>query len=275
MTLEATTHVHRATLALALGLAAFSERSVAQTATVSGFVFADTARLPLEGADVTIAQLARTTKTNATGAFRIADLAPGIYVVTVRAVGFAAALDTFELSAGLELIRRYTLKRSASVTVLDSVRVRGQARAVALSPEMRDFERRRGAGFGHFIAPDEIRQFDSRALAEVIAQRVPGLKVITYNTQRFLASSRGAPSLNLQRAIPTDRSSPKDCWPQIYMGNARVWYNGVGENVPNLDNFPVHEIGALEYYSGAGTMPVEFNSTGSVCGTLVLHMREK
>jgi carboxypeptidase family protein len=268
-----------ACLAFALGLAAPSDPAAAQTGVVSGvvsgFVLADSARLPLEGADVAIARPARAAKTNASGAFRIADLAPGIYIVTVRAVGFTPALDTFELSAGLELIRRYTLKRATPMTVLDSVRVSGQARAIALSPEMRDFERRRGGGFGHFIAPDEMRKFDNRALAEVISQRVPGLRVITYNTQRFLASSRGVPSLNMQRAIPTDRQSPKECWPQIYMGNARIWYNGVGENVPNLDNFQIHEIGALEYYSGSATMPVEFNSTGSVCGTLVLHMREK
>ena len=256
-------------------LAAAPSRASAQTAAVSGYVTVDSTRTPLAGADVSIAQSPQRATTSATGEFKIAGLAPGVYILTVRAVGYAPALDTFELSAGLELIRRYQLTRTTGVTVLDSVKVTGQAAALALSPTMREFERRRVAGFGHFIVPDDMRKNDNRQLAEVLVQRIPGLKVIMYNGNRYVAVGRGGSQGAMSRLNPNDRKSPVDCWPQIYLGVSRVWYPGTGEPVPSIDSFQIHELGALEFYAGAGSMPPEFNTPASGCGTLVLQLREK
>ena len=256
-------------------LAAAASSTAAQTAAVSGYVTADSTRTPLAGADVSIAQSPQRATTNATGEFKIAGLAPGVYVLTVRAVGYAPALDTFELSAGLELIRRYQLKRTTGAINLDSVKFTGQAAALSLSPSMREFERRRAAGFGHFVVPDDMRKNENRQLAEVLVQRVPGLKVISYNGNRYVAMGRGGSQGAMTRLNPNDRKSPVDCWPQIYLGTSRVWYPGTGEPVPSIDSFQVHDLGALEFYAGSGSMPPEFNTPASGCGTLVLQQREK
>jgi hypothetical protein len=192
--------------------------------------------------------------------------------------GFAPLTDTVWITEGKEQRRDYRL---TEVTSLDSVLVTAPSRAI-LSPAMRTFERRAAAGFGTFIRADELRQREEVTLRYVLA-RIPGLRLVTYQNATFAALVRSSAAMNAPRAIPWDANSPRRCWVQIYLDAIRIYgpiaaargSSDAGQPVPNIDDFRVRDLEAIEFYPGPASTPAELGGTGATCGTLVLWTREK
>lgn len=256
----------------------FVQSAQAQVGSLAGRVFTDSSAVPLAGVEVAIPSAQRTVRTDNRGAFRISGLAPGRYVVLVRMPGYVPLTDTLTIDFDMEVAKDYRL--TATITALDSVHV--TATSPGLSVRMRTFEGRRAMGIGSFIAPEELRKNEDMTLRFVLA-RLPSLRFVTYGTATFAALARGIVSRNLPPAVPWESASPRQCWVQIYLDGIRIYApvaevrgsSGAAQAVPNIEDFRVRDLEAIEFYSGPAQTPAELGGTGATCGTLVLWTREK
>jgi hypothetical protein len=241
----------------------------AQGGSLTGRVLSDSALLPIVGVEIVLTAAERSVRTDARGAFRISGLRAGRYPVLVRMPGFLAITDTISIVDGAELTKDYRL--TTSVTALDSVRV--TAPGTALSARMRTFEQRRAEGFGRFITADQLRKNEDLTLRSVLA-RLPGLRLVTYQSATFAAITRGSAVTN-PLAIPWDRDSPRRCWVQVYLDAIRIYSPLVAQPAPNIDDYRVRDLEAVEFYPGSTVTPAELGGSSAPCGTLVLWTRER
>ena len=255
-----------------------TEAAGAQGGSLSGRVFTDSSAVPLVGVEVAIPSAQRTVRTDTRGAFRITGLAPGRYLVLVRMPGYVPVTDTVTIDSDTDIAKDYRL--TATTTALDSVHV--IATSPGLSVRMRTFERRRAMGIGSFISPEELRKKEEVTLRFVLA-RIPSLRFVMYGNATFVSLARGIASRNLPKAIPWESRSPEGCWVQIYLDGIRIYTpvaevrgsSGSAQPVPNMEDFRVRDLEAIEFYSGPAQTPAELGGTGATCGTLVLWTREK
>jgi putative ubiquitin-RnfH superfamily antitoxin RatB of RatAB toxin-antitoxin module len=227
----------------------------------------DSLGAPLLGALVSVKNSPVSATTSDSGAFTLA-LEAGSHVVTVRRVGYAMISDSVSMSEGGALTREYKL--SARVRTLDAIEVERP-----LSASMRVFEERRARQQGAFITSAELRDGGNRQLQSLLMRRLPGVTFVPYRGASFVKSSRGGGSIDRRmqvRAVPNDLRSPTGCWLQVYQDGAKIYAPTGQAEAPNINEFQVRDIEAIEFYSGANTPP-EFSSSWATCGTLVLWTR--
>ncbi len=116
--------------------------------------------------------------------------------------------------------------------------------------------RRQFNGGGKFWDDSLMRTLEYRRLADVL-QPVSGARILLERGERHLVTFEG-------RAGVT-RGRP--CYVVVYLDGGRL------STPMNLDDLPVHNLAAMEFYRSASEMPVEFNSPGSMCGVLALWTR--
>ena len=255
---------------LYLTLGFFVRSAEAQGGSFSGRVFHDSSRIPLVGVEIALPAAQRGVRTDDRGVFRLSAVNPGRYQVIVRAPGFQPKTDTIEIEFDTEFAKDYRL--TPAVSELDSVRV--TASGTPLTAGMRTFERRRAMGMGTFILPAELRKNEEVSLRFVLT-RIPGLRLVLYESATFAASARGPTSNNLPRAIPWDTNSPRRCWVQIYLDAIRIYTPAASQPAPNVDEFKVRNLEAVEFYAGRAATPAELGGATATCGTLVLWTRQK
>lgn len=241
----------------------------AQGGSLSGRVLSDSSSLPLVGVEILFTAAERSVRTDARGAFRVSGLRAGRHPVLVRTPGYVAIADTVSISDGTELTKDYQL--TATIAALDSVRV--TASGGHFSARMRTFERRRAEGFGRFITADELRKNEDRTLRAVLT-RLGGLRFVIYESATFAGIARGGASVN-PLAVPWDRNSPRGCWVQVYLDAIRIYSPLVVLPAPNIADYRVRDLEAVEFYPGFATTPAELGGANAPCGTLVLWTREK
>ena len=241
---------------------------------MSGRVVTGSPYRAVAGVEVLLPHAQKSARTDSLGTFHIRGLSAGRHPVLVRLPGYGAVSDTVSIVDGQEHRRDYLLARST--LTLDSVLI--TALGGSITPHMRTFERRRSAGLGSFVSPEELRQKEDVTLRFVLA-RIPGIRFVTYKSASFAASARGAASnRNESHAVPGDRNSPRRCWVQIYLDAIRIYSpiaSGGGQPVPNIEDYRVRDLEAVEFYPGPAATPAELGGTGATCGTLVLWTREK
>lgn len=247
----------------AVGLSAslaLPSASVGAQAIIAGTVFADSTNRPIANAEVTITALGRSARTDSAGNFTLTNVAAGMQLLTIRALGYAPQTQRLPLRDGQTLESDFFLKRSAQQ--LEAVDVTANA-APGMSMRMRmsGFEERKKLGFGHFLTRDDFEKFDGRKLADMMVGRMPGLRIY-YDRQggRWLVSKK-----NLGKG---------PCYVRVYIDG--LLFN---PDVPyaqqfSPDRFDPSQFAGAEYYSTAATPP-QFNATGAQpCGTLVLWTRD-
>ena len=267
----------RSILITSLLTGAATEPMLAQTsagATFIGKIYADTTMRPIEGAEVTLSALARSSTSDSKGAFRFNNISPGTYRVRARRVGFVPFEAAIEFRAGETVQRGIVLPR---LTVLDSVRVVGEVN-VPLS-----FLENRARGFGHFLTRDELDKQGNRRLADIILQ-VPGLGIVQgRGGQGWILSKRVPPRLRrpTTSGIGEDLYSPgayerssglvPGCYARVYLDAMLLNASTPAEPV-NVNEFS-GSVEAIEYYSGPAQTPDRYSRLNSTCGVLVLHTR--
>ena len=259
----------RLRLALLIFFAAISPRANAQLAIVSGTVFRDSANHAVGGATVSIPQLNRSARTNYLGEFRIDQVPPGRYGITIRFLGFAPFSDSVSVSAGQTLDREFILTQSA--VMLDSQRV--LANVEIAEPHVAEFEERRKLGFGYFIDTKELRKLESgKPLGSYLTGRVPSLRLYRPDpknrpTEYYLGGGHGVASFERVAAM---------CPIAIFIDGGAFYIPGLTPGgLPDISGLSTDDYSAVEYYPSAATIPPRYAITQQSCGLLLLWRRYK
>jgi hypothetical protein len=270
-----------ATLAL---LAMTAAPIAAQDARVAGRVTLRGTGAGIPGVTISIPELKSSTLSDSAGYFDGA-LTPGSHLVVAQRIGFEP--DSVRLFFKSGETYEWNFQLAGTLVKLDTVTTKAAATKY-ISPALKGFEERRVKGFGHFIEEAELRKADNSSLGTVL-QRMPGIKVIPYKTSDFASSSRGGGGGggggfaiiggggSGNRAIPSDRASPRGCWVAVYLDGLRIYAGaGSGDNAPDLARTLVRELAGIEYYAGGASLPAEFSAIkASDCGVLLLWTRER
>ena len=134
-------------------------------------------------------------------------------------------------------------------------------------------------GLGKFLTTKDFEGRANATLTDVLRSNVPGLMLVQQPGGGFAAVGRhGPPSIHF--APPRSRDTfgnqlPEDhCYMQLWVDGQRLYSyhppQDNGPNPPKLDAYAVSNILGVEVYRSAAETPVQFNTTGSACGTIVV-----
>jgi hypothetical protein len=189
--------------------------------------------------------------TGADGRFHLADVPPGFQVLDVRMLGYKTILLPVEIDAGETLHVRVRLETEP--VPLHAVEVTAEP---AVAPQLRGFYERRTRGGGVFFTREEIERMRPGLFTDVL-RRVPGVR---------LQAVRG-PSGSSYQAVTGRVSGTRAC-PMLYYVDG-VPFPVTGDiGINNL--IQPEDIAALEVYSGASRVPLQFHSTTAHCGVIVI-----
>lgn len=209
-------------------------------------VVTDSGSTPIAGAVVAIVGNGQTQRTAQTGRFDLVGVATGTQLLDVRAVGFQPLRIPVNVLENEAPITTFSMSK---VMTLSKVEIRA-FRAIAMGPDMIDFEHRRKVGTGRYFGPEDMIALDPLRIATLM-ERVPGVRV----AQNGISGDR-----ILMRGVGFSQY----CTPDIWLDGYRVSNDGT------MDSFvQPQQIRAVEIYSRAASVPPQF-STVSGCGVVVL-----
>src|SRR5262249_22954306 len=143
----------------------------------------------------------------------------------------------------------------------------------AISPALRGFEERRATGRGRYLTDSLLRKNEQRQLGDLLASQLAGLKIMKMGSGDVAVSKRGKPR---GKEAMLNRGSQRACFATVYVNGVMIYDKSTSDPKqppPDLREFPVSQIAAIEFYPGQSTLPVQFKA--SECGTLLLWLREK
>jgi hypothetical protein len=167
-----------------------------------------------------------------------------------------------------------TVLLDAVATVLPTVVTNDSARKY-VSPALNAFEERRTSSVGgHFITEAELRKDDDKSMTNVV-RTLPGLRV---DCARKNGDGGGAGGSGHRMG---------ECWAvsgrveskYAVLGGAcevEIYLDGVPSADHDLEKLHVRDYGAVEFYAGGASVPIQFARTnGTSCGVLLLWSRER
>ncbi|HWH49981.1 MAG TPA: carboxypeptidase regulatory-like domain-containing protein [Gemmatimonadaceae bacterium] len=237
----------------------------------NGVVLSDTTDRPIPGADVSLPELDRATRTDDHGVFHFPDVPVGDHRVVVRRVGYAPIDQTLRFAAAAVVNKRILLER---VVTLDSVVSSASASAIS------SFEEHRKLGLGSFITRDELAKRESSHLSEILEQ-IRGVQVNRgTGNHAWVARSRGSTSISAGGVLDGDPQlgAKTACYAAVYLDGQAVYHKYGGTQVGVGHLFDVNSISpgqieAIEYYAGPAETPPEYSGLNSTCGVLVIWTR--
>ncbi|HKO16186.1 MAG TPA: carboxypeptidase-like regulatory domain-containing protein [Gemmatimonadaceae bacterium] len=227
---------------------------------------------PLSDADVVLPELKRVGKADWLGEARISGIRPGIYRVRVRKFGYVPS-EVSLVIRGDSTGAIFFL--TTSPVSLDTVHVESES----VPRHLKEFESRRRMGLGRFLTTPQLQAEGTRDFATVAAGHFPGLEVVTIDGERRLASTRGVCGADVSRALPhlgkgqtgSTTAGPSAC----FSGSPcliRIYLDGIDLGDQDFDIVQTWDLAGVEYYSGS-QMPVQFRTSGSACGVMLLWSR--
>jgi hypothetical protein len=211
-----------------------------------------------------VIDLATRTKalTSASGAISLAFLESGATVLQIRKIGYQSKMLTVKVSDA----------DTVSVTVLLDPLGQTLPGVLTRAPppltgKLADFERRRAAGFGHFLTREQLAKMENHLTSDAL-RTIPGLKLVRPPGQGsiwYVGTTR--PSASFLRTGANGM-----CLAAVMVDGVFV-YTGDGQPPFDINSIKPEEMAGLEYYGGAATMPTEYNSTRTACGLVVIWTR--
>jgi hypothetical protein len=242
---------------------------------IAGGVFAGTvvtewSRQPIPDAEVSIADLKVSVRTNAHGRFRITGVSPGPHKVSARKVGYAANDAAVVFDGNRTVTRQFLL---GGVATLDPV-------TATARPVLPEFEENRKLGLGHFLTRADLAKVEDRGFLSGTLADLPGTDIVSsYGNRAYLRTSR------IPRDAP-DVGGNKDntvcialrkcwCWSQVYLDGVLLNPGRPTEpvDVNTLFHLRAQDLEAVEYYASTATLPMKYARRGATCGVYVFHMR--
>lgn len=159
-------------------------------AVVFGSVLSDPNDKPVADAEVLVSP-GHSTRTNATGEFRIAGIAPGQYTVLVRHLGHTAISLPLTLAPGDTVARDFVL--ALGVAMLDTTRVSGRVmlRSGISLGKMAGFYDRRKQHIGNSVDSTVLENEKSQPLSEIFRSHFPIQVINMMGGAAAMASPRG------------------------------------------------------------------------------------
>ncbi len=238
---------------------------------LTGRVFADsTVSRPIPGAEVSVIELRRGTRSEADGSYLLGELPSGRYTVTVRRPGFSP-LQAHARFSGRDTIAADFELVAVRPVALDTVSVTGKWWA---GRRFDAFEARRALGNGSFLARADLDKEGNRQLSEVLT-RLSGVRIIRLGSGDAAVAtthtSYGQGSRNNGGdAMDRRRGAPPACYSQVFVDGVRVFIPEPNRPLFNINSIITRTVHAVEFYSGSAETPAEFTSNGAQCGTLIL-----
>ena len=194
-------------------------------------------------ARVRVVDAAAIVVTDSAGHFELSHLPAGTQVAEVRKLGYTLGRAQAELRRGRSTELDIRLSRFAS---LDSVRI------LAQRTHYRAFEENRRHGSGTFLTEEQIAKRNPSYTSDLM-RGARGMRVI--------GAGMDARVVSVRRSMSTSG------------GSCAV--NVVIDGMQHMDINMVEpaDIGAMEIYAGASTVPVEYAS-GSPCGAIVIWTKQ-
>ncbi|MEP6622512.1 MAG: carboxypeptidase regulatory-like domain-containing protein [bacterium] len=229
-------------------------RAAMEFGTIDGIV-SDTNLAPVRGAFVSIVNSRIRVGTGPNGRFRINKVPPGQYLVVVKRGGFRPASSVVDVPAQDTVKISYTL--TEDITMLAPVAITAKESSI----RMREFETRQKLGFGEFMNTAEIDKRNT-VFATELFRRFGSINVSpshsSANAEYYALSKREGGTISLGACPFT------------------VYLDRVPLPTPfNLDLLPTpKDIAAIEVYSGASTIPPEFNGFNHGCGVILVWTKE-
>lgn len=217
------------------------------TGGVKGIV-RDSIGRPVEGALIGVRGTDLHGESGTGGEFTLAKANAGSLTIHVRRIGFFPESATVTVLAGTTVNAEFTLRRV--VVALQPVVILGRR---AVTGYMAGFYQRLSRGHGHYFTEEQVAKRNPGNMTDLF-RMVPGVRIDTRgfrNSVRF----RGA-----------------RCAPLTWLDGSPLY---AGEF--DLDSVDPRSFAGIEIYSGAASVPAEFQgnrSLSSACGTILLWSKQ-
>ena len=251
------------------------DQSLRGKATLAGFVFSDSLKQPLSGAQVIISDLQRSTVTNEQGAFRLTDIAPGAHQLSVRRFGYAPVEAELLFHDNEQVDRQVFLERA---TTLDALHV-------TESPLPRVFEENRKAGFGTFLTRENLDSYNGLDLASALGT-VQGVELLHGSGGHvFFLSKRTMTSLcateecikagrriYLPTAAERGEGIIRACYGLVYLDD--ILLNPGRPTEPfDITSIAIEQIAGIEIYPSNMQAPIKYGGRDANCGIMQIWTR--
>jgi hypothetical protein len=246
---------------------------------VSGRILtADSARLPVPAADITVPRLDRTVQSDSLGRFRLKELPPGMHLIVARAIGFKAETTSVRIEGDDVLAVDLRLERSAATTLPERIVTAPEALTAA---KLVEFTEREKMGVGHFIKRDQLAKAENglRQTGDLISL-IPGVLAKRGSNRIWVATGRAVSASCAFCRTPT--LNPADiaagarpaCFMDVYIDGALVFDSRQPANgLFDVNTVPPAHIAGIEVYTSASQVPAKYNRTGTGCGVLLIWTR--
>jgi hypothetical protein len=279
-------------------LACAASAASAQKLVVFSGTVTDSAKKPIEHAEVSIGGMNLTKSTDDKGAFRLETVTSGVHRVSVRKIGYAALDTSMVFPEDQEVVWRVTM--TEKLVTLDSVFVRAPR-----EPWVDEFESNRKRGFGQFMDRAQLEKVDGVPLPTVL-RSFRGVEIIRTNSNASYITSKRGPMTGCQipRTMSTQREQFQEqertdeclrrerlyyvpdgaerqfgvkraCYPQVWVDNQLM--NPGRPTMPfDLGTFTAtREIEAVEWYESESQTPPRYGNASARCGVLIIHVKKK
>lgn len=179
---------------------------------------------------------------------------PGRYTLQVLALGYVGSAEQTVSYSGDGIFLDIAME-PAPVEV-EGITVSVETRDLAL--EANGFYRRRQAGMGDFVSPEDL---EGRVMVNSIdlVRRLPSVQVRGFSEPIFTRNQGG---------IGGSAGCVPDVWVDdvpVRQGGTRGGINSFGNVVP-----PPELVHAVEAYPGGSTVPPQYRTLTSICGVIVV-----
>lgn len=230
-------------------------------------VYDETTGAPVDSVRITDVLSGTSILTSATGTATLAFLPEGGSLVRLQKIGYDVktlmiAIDAADTTPVTVMLPR--VQTLATVVVKDSAEP-------YLSPALRDFERRKRKGIGHYIDEAEIRKHDNWTMSNLLTSRIPGLMPVSARGRgaQYVASSR-----TMCGGLALARCQTANCYPDVYLDGVRYTESGPNSNAVDFSKWSPTQFAAVEFYN-ALEVPAELGGPTAKCGVLMLWTRER
>ena len=210
----------------------------------------DSTGSPIPGVEVAVVDTRSRARSDSAGTFRIGGIPTGKRGVSFRRFGF----DPLTTTATVELgqTASMTVVLAPFATEIEGMTVEELSRR---RQSLNDFFDRSTRGFGRFITREQIEKRNPMNLSDMM-RMIPGARLVPNR-------NGGTATLRFARA-----QMGRDCPPQYWVDGVKTW-------ALNIDDIIPQDVEGIEIYSGASTVPPQFNTKEgtTICGVVVIWTR--